>query len=78
MLGAVSPPKVIIGSSNVTTVELTVLVVPLTVRLPSIVAFVSTISDPLILTLSVRVVSLLTVRVSVFALPIVTLSVKVA
>ena len=36
-LGAVSPPNVKIGSSIVTTVELTWVVVPLTVRFPVIV-----------------------------------------
>ena len=35
--GAVSPPKVNTGSSTVTVVELTVVVVPLTVKFPAIV-----------------------------------------
>ena len=34
LAGAVSPPSVIIGSSSVTVVELTVVVVPFTVKLP--------------------------------------------
>lgn len=37
--GGVVPPRVIIGSSNCTVVELTVVVVPDTVRLPAIVMF---------------------------------------
>ena len=35
--GAVSPPKVKIGSSNVIVVEFTVVVVPLTIKLPATV-----------------------------------------
>ena len=37
--GAVSPPKVIIGSSNVVIVLFTVVVLPSTVKLPPIVTF---------------------------------------
>lgn len=38
--GAVSPPSVIIGSSTVKVVELIVVVVPFTVKLPAIVSVV--------------------------------------
>ena len=43
-----------IGSSIVVTVELTVVVVPLTVRLPSIKAFVLTVKLPSTVTSSVN------------------------
>ena len=41
-----SPPTVMIGSSRVVTVELTVVVVPLTVRFPVIVRLDSAVTSP--------------------------------
>jgi len=67
-----------IGSSSVTVVLLTVVVTPLTVRLPSINAFVFTVRLPSTVTSSVNCETEFTVRVSVFALPTITLSVNVA
>ena len=43
--GAVSPPNVNIGSSIVTVVEFTVVVVPLTVRLPPTVTLSVTVTE---------------------------------
>ena len=64
-----SPPSVNTGSSTVTTVLLTVVVVPLTVRLPSTNALLLTVKSPSTVTLSVNCDTALTVNTSVFALP---------
>ena len=55
--GAVSPPRVNIGSSIVTVVEFTVVVVPLTIKSPS------TITSPVTCTLGVFVLLPITIAV---------------